>query len=124
MRGSPDERRLGAPFAVGAEFPQAGDERRAQLTELADVVLVLLAAAAPAERHRVLGVMKEEAGQRIAARIAQEVRPPALVGLDGANDEYAALAVEMLVEPLPLVLAPSRGQIGRRHHDHQQAGPA
>ena len=113
-------------LGIGEQFPQPSGESRLQAPKLSHIGFAIIAAAAPAERHRILLVVKLKAGQRMAASVAQKIGPAIFIGAQHANDKHAALialpVLHLLFEPLQLVFAPSRGEVARRHHDQQNAG--
>ena len=124
--GIPGNLRFDPALGIGKQFAQPSGEGRLQAPKLSHIGFAIFAAAAPAEGHRILLVVKLKAGKRMATSVAQKIGPAIFVGAQHANDKHTALialaVLYLLFEPLQLVFAPGRGEVTRRHHDQQNAG--
>src|SRR5208337_1879360 len=73
-------------------------------------------------------IVEREPHQRMAAGVAQEVRPKTGVGPLRAEDEYSSgrtcSVMDLLLEPFEFVPTPARLQVAARHDDHQHAASA
>jgi hypothetical protein len=96
-----------------------------QAAQFLDETAIGLAQVLPAERVARSGVVEGKARHRVAALVAEEIRPLALVGRLGADDEnppaVGGALLDLLAEPFELVAAPARLQVTLRHDEHQHA---
>ena len=120
-------RRLDLRALLGpiAQFPQPLGQDRLQSAHFFDEVARGLAQIRPAPGNPALRVVERKARHRVAALIAQKVRPSSRIRWLRADDEDAAMLagaiLDLLSEPIEFVAAPTRSEVALRHYDDQDA---